>query len=219
MSILVANLPPKRVYVRKEFLTDFTSGHGEYVEGYWSTIKAVPGRSLYFETYLPEYGALYDKLPLNAFMSEPYNTESVSTWPIYMVQYWDALDYGVTVIEKQILRNTCVEVLTPDKNTFIGTYWFTIDFYNPSIMPYDGQFAHSPEEHKSANVIALSNGTIVAYPNNRCKFFDSSLSPNTIQAAAGLKVSTRTYSSDKMHAHISRYGASDAWNYSSNNQD
>lgn len=214
MSILVANLPPRRVYVRKEFLTDFTSGHGEYVEGYWSTVKSVPGRSLYFETYLPQYGALYDKLPLNAFMSEPYNSEVVNSWPIYMVQYWDALDHGVTVIEKQILRNTCVEVLAPDKSTHIGTYWFTIDFYNPPIMSYDGQFAHNPEEHKSANVIALSNGIIVAYPNNRCKFFDSSLSPNVIESSSDLRASTRVYSSDKMHSHISRYGASDTWSYS-----
>ena len=29
------------------------------------TVKSIQGRALYFETYLPEYGALYDKLPIS----------------------------------------------------------------------------------------------------------------------------------------------------------
>jgi hypothetical protein len=34
--------------------------------------KSIQGRALYFETYLPEYGALYDKLPISAFVEEPH---------------------------------------------------------------------------------------------------------------------------------------------------
>ena len=36
-------------------------GHGELVEGVWVTAKSIQGRALYFETYIPEYGALFDK--------------------------------------------------------------------------------------------------------------------------------------------------------------
>ena len=65
---LQANLPPIELYVKKEYLYDFEKGHGELVEGLWVTVKSIQGRALYFETYLPEYGAVYDKLPLSAFV-------------------------------------------------------------------------------------------------------------------------------------------------------
>jgi hypothetical protein len=71
MAQLICNLPAERVWVRKEYLTDHQSGHGEFVEGVWISCKSIPGRAFYFETYLPKYGALYDKLPISAFLSRP----------------------------------------------------------------------------------------------------------------------------------------------------
>ena len=67
MAFLCVNTPHVEVKVKKEYLYDFQHGHGEYVDGVWVTAKSVQGRALYFETYLPEYGALYDKLPISAF--------------------------------------------------------------------------------------------------------------------------------------------------------
>jgi hypothetical protein len=64
MSCLISNLPSQEVWVRKEYLTDHQSGHGEYEKGIWVSVKSIPGRAFYFETYLPEYAALYDKLPI-----------------------------------------------------------------------------------------------------------------------------------------------------------
>ena len=55
--------------MRKEYLTDHQSGHGEFVKGVWVSAKSIPGRAFYFETYLPEYAAMYDKLPISAFLS------------------------------------------------------------------------------------------------------------------------------------------------------
>ena len=69
MTTLVANLPPTKVWVRREYLRDLRDGEGEYTLGYWVTCKSLTGRALYFETYLTEYGALYDKLPISAFLS------------------------------------------------------------------------------------------------------------------------------------------------------
>ena len=62
MAFLVANLPPLKVLVKKEYLYDHEKGHGALVEGLWVSVKSIQGRALYFETYLPEYAALYDKL-------------------------------------------------------------------------------------------------------------------------------------------------------------
>ena len=33
MSQLIVNLPPQKVWVRKEYLCDLQSGYGEFVEG------------------------------------------------------------------------------------------------------------------------------------------------------------------------------------------
>jgi|7_EtaG_2_1085326.scaffolds.fasta_scaffold00182_11 hypothetical protein len=34
-------------------LTDHQSGHGEFIKGVWISDKSIPGRTFYFETYLP----------------------------------------------------------------------------------------------------------------------------------------------------------------------
>ena len=75
-GVLKPNLRIKIVWVRKEYLQDGQSGHGEFVEGHWVTAKSMPGRAFYFETYLPEYGALYDKLPISAL----YPTLKSQSW-------------------------------------------------------------------------------------------------------------------------------------------
>ena len=54
MSCLITNLPAYEVWVRKEYLTDHKSGHGEFVKGVWVSAKSIPGRAFYFETYLPD---------------------------------------------------------------------------------------------------------------------------------------------------------------------
>ena len=86
MSFLVANLPPTKVYVKKQYLYDHQKGHGEFVEGVWVSCKSIQGRALYFETYLPEYGALYDKLPISAFVDSPteldIELEELELWDI-----------------------------------------------------------------------------------------------------------------------------------------
>jgi len=39
MSCLITNLPSYEVWVRKEYLTDHKSGHGEFVKGVWVSPK------------------------------------------------------------------------------------------------------------------------------------------------------------------------------------
>ena len=76
MAALICNLPSVEVWVRKEYLTDHQFGHGEFVKGVWVSCKSIPGRAFYFETYLPEYAAMYDKLPISAFVSRTRDTKS-----------------------------------------------------------------------------------------------------------------------------------------------
>lgn len=62
------NLPPTTVYVRKEYLTQFQEGHEELEEGLWVSVKSKKDRVFLFETLFKEYGAMYDKLPISAFL-------------------------------------------------------------------------------------------------------------------------------------------------------
>jgi len=45
-------------------------GFGEYVLGYWTSVKSFAWLEFFIlKHFLPEYGALYDKLPISAFLS------------------------------------------------------------------------------------------------------------------------------------------------------
>ncbi len=105
MPALICNLPSYEVWVRKEYLTDHKSGHGEFVKGVWVSAKSIPGRAFYFETYLPEYAAMFDKLPISAFVSDPetpitrdYGTQT-GTYICTLDNYHqdvDAIDYSTS---------------------------------------------------------------------------------------------------------------------------
>jgi hypothetical protein len=44
MTFLVANIPPVKCFVRKEFLYNFQKGHGEYEPAVWVSLKALRGQ-------------------------------------------------------------------------------------------------------------------------------------------------------------------------------
>ena len=52
MAFLVANLPPIKCFIRKEFLYDFEKGHGEYEPCVWVSIKSIAGSAFRIESYL-----------------------------------------------------------------------------------------------------------------------------------------------------------------------
>ena len=188
MSFLVANIPPLKVLVKKEYLYDFEKGHGELVEGLWVTVKSIQGRALYFETYLPEYAALYDKLPISAFVHKKTDLNL----DLEELELWDAFSYHITVIEKTSLAGVRCKYLAPSKKWYYGTYLFTIDSCHADNNTLNVNYAEVPEEHKSFNILELENGHYAAQPNNRVLFYDKSLTPSkTLQP--DFKVSTKYF--------------------------
>ena len=181
MSCLITNLPSVEVWVRKEYLTDHQSGHGEFVKGVWVSAKSIPGRAFYFETYLPEYAAMYDKLPISAFLSRPELPDPDMNLP--NLQFWNCMDYGVVSIDKKFTR---------DYGTQKGTYVCTIDNYHHDPDYVDWATSENPAEHKSHNLIELNNGQYALYPNNRLRIFDNSLTPMEPKMP-DFKVSTQYY--------------------------
>jgi hypothetical protein len=174
LSYIVASLPPIKCFVRREFLYNFEKGHGEYEPAIWVSIKALRGQVFRIESLLPNYGALYDKLPIHAYV---WHTDNPGLLPIDTLQLWDCMGYRFTVVEKIGLRNLGVKFMAKDKTWVFGQYLFTVDFCADG-QDLDTGFTEQAEEHKSFNFIRLDNGQFACQPNNRCLWYDQSLIPN-----------------------------------------
>ena len=190
MSCLICNLPSNEVWIRKEYLTDHQSGYGEFERGVWVSAKSIPGRAFYFETYLPEYAAMYDKLPISAFVSRPILPDPDLNLP--NLQFWNCMDYGVVAIDKKFIGSMDYELYTRDFDTIKGTYICTLDNYHQDPDSIDYATSENPSEHKSHNLIELENGQFALYPNNRIRIYDNSLTPKNPKDP-DFKVSTKYY--------------------------
>jgi hypothetical protein len=190
MAHLAANVPPIHGWVRKEFLYDFQKGQGEYEPCIWVTVKSLRSQAFRIEAYLPQYGALYDKLPLHAFVSR---TNDLGPFlDLDVLQIWDCFSYDFTVIQKAFLRNLSCKFYAKDKKLYNGNYLFTVDHSSPDLNIIDTSYAEWPEDHKSFNFIELDNGQYAAQPNNRCLFYDAASNPANMKFP-DFKVCTKKY--------------------------
>jgi hypothetical protein len=207
MAFLVHNLPPQTVYVKKEYLYDLEKGYGELTPGIWISVKSIQGKALYFETLLTDYGALYDKLPISAFVwKKEYNIED--QLPLDNLQLWDCFDYNITVIKKPLLSRC--SYFGKDRQMHNGDYLFTIDNCHSESSTLNINFSEHDPEHKSFNIIKLDNGQLAAQPNNRVIWKDSSLTPDKL-LRPDFKVCTQNYAVET--AQKWSVGHSDEWQY------
>lgn len=186
----ICPLPPVKVWVRSEYLYDHEHGHGERVQGVWVSCKSLRGEALRFETYLPEYGALFDKLPISAFLHE--EKKQLGELPLDVLQIWDAMSYDITLAEKPLLKGLRAEFFGKDKRTHSGEYMFTLDNAHTDPRVPDYTFSETPDEHKSFNLLKLDNGQFALQPNNRCRFYDPALNPYEMKLP-DFYVATRKY--------------------------
>lgn len=204
MAYLVHPLPLVHVFVKEEYLHDHQSHHGSVTPGIWISVKSVPGKALYFETLLTEYGALYDKLPISAFEWKSVDIDL----PLNVLQLWDCFDYSITVIKKPILGRCAF--YDKDNNSHFGNYLFTIDNCHGDIGVIDTNVAEYDPEHKSFNILKLDNGQFAAQPNNKIRWYDQSFIPDTMKTPT-FKVCTQNYSVEK---NIDKsFGHTDEWQY------
>jgi len=192
MAYLIANLPPVQCFIKKEYLYDLEKGHGELTPCIWVTVKSIKGRALYIESLIPEYGALYDKLPLSAYVwKADFNEEE--HYLLDFLEIWDAFSYNISVLEKASLKGLRCKVFMKNKQWAHGTYMFTIDSCHSEPNELNTSLSETPNEHKSFNIIKLDNGQFAAQPNNRIIWFEQSLIPIEVKTP-DFKVSTKEYS-------------------------
>jgi hypothetical protein len=199
MAYLVANIPPIEVFIRKEFLYDFTKdnkgkllGEDEYESAHWITTKSIPNQALYFESFVHNYGALYDKLPIHAFVWKT-DIDKNNLYPLDWLQLWDCFSYNISIIKKQRLRNARCEVIMKDRSKAPGYYLFTVDSCSSDPNEVDVSWSETPNEHKSFNIIKLDNGQFAAQPNNRILWKHQSQTPSTDLKIPYFKFSTKTW--------------------------
>lgn len=201
MAFLVANIPPVECFVRKEFLYDFErdtsnpygyKGAGEFEPCIWMTAKSIKGRAWYIESLITNHGALYDKLPLHAYVWKK-DVDISSLKELEMLQLWDCFSYELTVIEKNNLRGLKVKYKDKSGQWNYGNYMFTIDNCVSDPNTLDASFTQIPSEHKSFNFIKLDNGQFAAQPNNRVIWYEPSHSPSKMDTPY-FRVSTTVWS-------------------------
>lgn len=190
----VCPLPPIKVLVRPEYLYDFDEQHRDLVQGIWVSVKSIKGEAFRFETYLPEYGALYDKLPISAFMHNDMDDEGINTEMLDLdeLQIWDCLSYWVTVVDKPFLKGLRAEFFAKNRRAYQGEYMFTLDTCSPDPRIPDFGFSETVDEHKSYNVLKLDNGQFALQPNNRCRFYDPAFNPQEMKFP-DFKVATKKF--------------------------
>jgi len=192
MAFLVANLPPIECFVRKEYLYDFEKGFGEYEPCVWLTIKSLRGRAFYIESLITKYGAVYDKLPLSAYVWRT-DVSQEKLLDLDMLQLWDCFTHEITIMTKSALAGVAVKYLAKNKEWYHGSYMFTIDNVVSDPNSFDTSFTQIPSEHKSFNFIRLDNGQFAAQPNNRVIWLETSHVPAEPEIP-DFKVSTQVFS-------------------------
>ena len=211
MSFLVVNLPTTHCYVRKEYLYDLRDGKGvgEFEECYWVSARAVPGMAFYIEAFIPKYGALFDKLPLSAFVWKK-DVKREELLPLDALQIWNCFNWDMKVIVKEFVCGMRCRVYCKDRQYRHGTYLFTIDMCHARADEVDTTLVHHQPEHKTFNFIELDNGQYVAQPNNRIQFMDQSLCPRDLELP-DFHVCTRDYTCEEGDKWT--FGDTDKWQY------
>lgn len=191
MSYLVSNLPPIQCFIKKEYLYDLEKGFGEFEPCVWVSVKSIKGRALYIESLISNYGALFDKLPISAYVWRTDIKEDEQL-PLDFLEIWDSFSYNISVIEKSTLKGLQCKVFMKDKKMYDGEYMFTIDSCHSDPNELNVSLSQTPNEHKSFNIIKLDNGQFAAQPNNRVLFYDQSLTPKGV-TIPDFKVSTKEF--------------------------
>lgn len=166
MAYLNSNIPPLYCSVRKEYLYDLKSHHGQSEECVVIGFASISGRAILFHALLPN-GAVYYRLPISAFFQKHLQRTKVPDMQVHELQLWNCFSYHPSVHHFDFLSSARGKYKGIDKKFYPGEYLFTLDWAAPDSNILDIEHSEIPQEHKCAHVLALDNGNFAAQPNNR----------------------------------------------------
>ena len=166
MAYLNANIPVQYAQVRKEYLYDLKSHHGEVEDCVIFGLASLAGKAVLFHCLLPN-GAIYYRLPISAFIQRSYAISQVPRMRLDELELWNSFSYYPSVTTFDFLAGQECKYLGKDKKFYTGEYLFTIDWAHPEPNILDVDHSEIPQEHKCGHFIALNNGNYAIQPNNR----------------------------------------------------
>ena len=166
MAYLNANIPVQYAQVRKEYLYDLKSHHGEVEDCVIFGLASMAGKAVLFHCLLPN-GAIYYRLPISAFIQRAYDILQVPRMRLDELELWDSFSYYPAITVFDFLAGQECKYLGKDKKFYTGEYLFTIDWAHPEPNILDVDHSEIPQEHKCGHFIALNNGNYAIQPNNR----------------------------------------------------
>jgi len=166
MAYLNANIPVLYAQVRKEYLYDLKSHHGEVEDCVIFGLASMAGKAVLFHCLLPN-GAVYYRLPISAFIQRTYDISQVPRMRLDELELWNSFSYYPSVTTFDFLAGQECKYLGKDKKFYTGEYLFTIDWAHPEPNILDVDHSEIPQEHKCGHFLALANGNYAIQPNNR----------------------------------------------------
>ena len=190
MAYLNSNIPPLYCSVRKEYLYDLKSHHGQSEECVVFGFASIATRAILFHALLPN-GAVYYRLPISAFFQKHLQRTEVPDMQVDELQLWNCFSYHPAVTNYSFLDGQRGKFFGKDKKMYPGEYLFTIDWAHPDSNVLDTEHSEISHEHKCAHILALDNGNYAAQPNNRILWNIPSFT--TSDAKPYYKVQTTTW--------------------------
>jgi hypothetical protein len=166
MAYLNSNIPPLYCSVRKEYLYDLKSHHGQSEECVVFGFASIATRAILFHALLPN-GAVYYRLPISAFFQKHLQRTEVPDMQVDELQLWNCFSYHPAVTNYSFLDGQRGTFFGKDKKMYPGEYLFTIDWAHPDSNVLDTEHSEISHEHKCAHILALDNGNYASQPNNR----------------------------------------------------
>jgi hypothetical protein len=189
------NIPPIECYIRKEYLYNLESHHGELIEGTAFAAKSIQNNAVLFTVMLADTGALYDKIPISALVA--FTGEESKPLQFHVAQLWDCFSYDMHVSQFMFLKGKRAKVRMKDGVNREAMYRFTLDWTaNSSELP-STSFSEEPSQHKSGHVLEIIEGeytgNFIIYPNNRILWAEPSMVSEPFKKIPDYKLNMQKY--------------------------
>jgi hypothetical protein len=126
MAYLNANIPVTYAQIRREYLYDLKTHHGEVEDCVVFGITAITGRPILFHAIM-ENGAVFYRLPISAFIQRGFKAEEVPQRRLDELELWNCFSYYPAVTSWDILD---WKVQTSEWNVEDTRKWRTEDTDN-----------------------------------------------------------------------------------------
>ena len=179
MPYLISNVPHFNCWVRREFTSNHTEYHGEFLHAIAIAVNTIPDRSLSFQVVFtgceadleggPEEnihgGAMWARMPLTGLCGDIPMDEWPERMETHLAQPWDCPSHTHSIITLDRCKPS--PWLAKIAGEFHQSrYLFTVDYT-------ESEVADDPAQHKQSHVMVLTDGqwkgNVVALPNNRVR--------------------------------------------------